>query len=370
MIKNKDSELFPVKEMYEASNIDSNIFEIIINDQVKLAISPSYNNGYYLIEKFIEDTIKSVGPAFEIEKDSKGKQNPKYKKLTAYFNLINGFIDLFDKTKIYSENVNLFFYSCEKLKIQYDYLPNNPDKFLHDLEKTGASIFNDLIENIRTVSKTKDFKKKVSSREYNCSRNYESAKKYIDSLFIKFSRILVIRIDLGFKNNSPENQNQIGLVEAQRHFSNFLNSRRHKVIFSTQIGYIWKMEIGREKGYHFHLIFFYDGSKSQQDYYIADQIGKYWIELTEGLGVFYNCNASKQKYRNCGIGMVSHRDETMRDNLFLALKYLFKKDQYLSEKFKVKTRVYGRGEMPRKRTNLSGRPRKEGVELQVAEIIA
>lgn len=33
------------------------------------------------------------------------------------------------------------------------------------------------------------------------------------------------------------------------------------------VGHIWKLEEGTTKGYHFHLMFFFDGSKVQHDAY-------------------------------------------------------------------------------------------------------
>lgn len=42
------------------------------------------------------------------------------------------------------------------------------------------------------------------------------------------------------------------------------------------VGYVWKLEYGPEKGYHMHLLVFFDGSMVRKDQALAYLIGKYW----------------------------------------------------------------------------------------------
>ncbi len=355
---NNNDEIITVKDIYIAIDNDSNTSEQLENGKITTTIHLSHGSLYYSIEKFIENVIMTKELAYEFRWE-KGKQRIYKFSLANDYKMLKHFIGIFDEEKHYSENVQLFFQCCKKNNIGYYSFMSHPGVFLAEFGKIGAAVFNDLIEDIRSAAKSSSFKKKVSSRKHNCIRNYRSAEKYVKTLFMKYSRMLVMRIDLGFRNDHPEQKNEMSLEKAQKYFFKFLNNIRNTDIYRNQIGYIWKLESGREKGYHFHLMFFYDGSLSQKDHYIADQIGKYWISLTEGVGIFYNCNASKHKYRNCGIGMVGHSDDAMCKNLYLALKYLFKKDQFLSEKFKLRTRVYGRGELPKLRVGGAGRPRKK-----------
>jgi hypothetical protein len=126
------------------------------------------------------------------------------------------------------------------------------------------------------------------------------------------------------------------------------------------VGYCWKLEYGGEKGFHYHMIFFYDGSKVQQDTNIARMIGEYWMNvITQGKGLYYNCNADKGKYERCGIGTINHYDTELIENLKLAAQYLAKPDDYLRDNASniEVDRTFGRGVM-REKTENRGRPRK------------
>lgn len=103
------------------------------------------------------------------------------------------------------------------------------------------------------------------------------------------------------------------------------------------------------------------GSKVLKDAYLADLIGKYWVEfITAGRSTFFNCNAEKDKYKYkyLGIGMISYGDDALGINLLKVVRYLTKKDQYLRKKVSTRHRVFGRGDIPDLRRSKAGRPRK------------
>ncbi|MNF98191.1 hypothetical protein D3C84_810450 [compost metagenome] len=109
-------------------------------------------------------------------------------------------------------------------------------------------------------------------------------------------------------------------------------------MFDDMVGYIWKLEHGPEKGFHYHVMFFFDGAKVREDITKAIQIGRYWTNVvTRGRGLYYNCNAAKRIYKSCGIGMVDHTNVQMRQGLQNAVVYLTKTDLYM------KLQTEGRG---------------------------
>lgn len=218
---------------------------------------------------------------------------------------------------------------------------------------------NNFVTRVREIIQDKNYKKKVENLKKNNKRNFISGLELINTLFDKCSRLMVIRIDLAYSstkentNDSTEENkndfidcNDINLERVWKDRKNFFNKIRKLSISKSMLGYIWKLEYGEDKGLHYHMIFFFDGSKVCKDAYYADEIGKYWNKITEGSGCYYNCNRAKSQYKNLGIGIINHYDTNLRDNLiWKVLAYLVKKDQVIQPDVKA-YRSFGRSEMP------------------------
>lgn len=285
------------------------------------------------IEKFVEKI------AF-----SKSIKTPSKMELLTYAILASSLVNMYRDNYFYSPRVTIFFEAAKKVFGSGHYDPK---------------LFESLVAEIKEISMGKVFKDKLRKWKENFRRSHLSAKKYVDALFEKYSRLLVIRIDLGFvKEKYVE---KISLNDAKDYFSKFLNARRNNKIFSDVVGYVWKMECGDVKGYHYHLLIFMDGSKVQKDEYRAILMGQYWRHITGGKGAVFISNLIKKKFSKIGrlgIGMISHFDHEKRKNLDFVLQYFFKIEQCLKEKSLQGTRTYDRGEMPSISKTSFGRPRQ------------
>ncbi len=185
-------------------------------------------------------------------------------------------------------------------------------------------------------------------------KRIESSKKYVDALQEQCSKLNVIRLDLGYKDNSD-----VTLEEASNDLNRLLSNRRSKPsIFEHNVGYTCKKEYTKDKGVHIHAFFMFDGQKVQKSAYKADQIGKYWDEsITKEKGSYHNCH--RNKYKKNGIGMLEHNDSTKREYLDEAMKYIFKDEQTIKViSDNKKDRAVTRGTMPKKKEKV-GRPRKK-----------
>jgi len=192
------------------------------------------------------------------------------------------------------------------------------------------------------------------------NKRLDSTKKYIDALQDKYSKLNVVRVDLSYKKPYSDD---ITLDDANNHFNRMLNNRRSKPsIFDNQVGYICKKEYTKDKGMHFHTIFFYDGQKIKNDTNKAIAIGKYWKEdITDKKGSYHNCNikAKKEYGDKNGVGMLEHKDIEKRKNLDIAVNYLCKDDgkqDIAPVKSNMNDRAFARGRMPSPKSNI-GRPR-------------
>lgn len=182
-----------------------------------------------------------------------------------------------------------------------------------------------------------------------------STKKYIDALQDKYSKLCVVRVDLGYKKPYSD---ELTLEEVENDMKRNLNNRRsNKSTYEHNVGYIIKKEYTKDKGVHIHAMFMFDGQKVQNDVYKADQIGEYWSDkVTKGKGTYYNCN--KNKYPKHGIGMINHSDKEKRMNLDEAISYLCKDEQHIDTKTDNNLKSLVRGTIPKKKSN-SGRPRNK-----------
>ena len=197
----------------------------------------------------------------------------------------------------------------------------------------------------------------------NSKRMAQSTNKYLNELFEDTSKIQAIRVDLGYRK---EYAREASLCDINRDISHLLNNRRTKQsVFENMVGYIAKREYTEDKGPHIHSFFFYDGHKVSKDAFKGDQIGNYWQnEITNGKGIFHNCNREKDKYSDCALGMIDHTDDAKRAVLNQkAIVYLCKTEQSIDPiKQTGRERFFTRGIAPKRKGN-AGRPRKTNTKI-------
>ena len=219
--------------------------------------------------------------------------------------------------------------------------------------KSVAILKNSLVYEICLRTDQTKFKTAQYERAKKAKRQYVRASKLVNSLKRVFSKLLVLRIDFCWKHQSAST-----IDEMKVHFSQFMKRFHHDRNLPNIVGYLWKLEFGQKKGYHYHCIFFMDGNKFQNDIYYASVIGKYWNKLTSDQGFYYNCHFNKIKYRHLAIGLARHYDQVFFTNLDQVLLYICKQDQFIIDKRlqSGEIRVFQTSQPPTK-TKTLGRPR-------------
>lgn len=188
----------------------------------------------------------------------------------------------------------------------------------------------------------------LSVNKVNIKRSVE----YIDQLFSIHSKILAVRVDFYFNS---EFSTPAFLHKA---FATLRNNWRFNQLFDGFIGYIRKIEYGIERGWHMHVLFFFNGNKKQSDYALAEAIGLYWNNvLAKSMGGYYSSNMlPKETFQYNGLGLICYTDKEKIDNLKLLSSYLCKTDTYPAEYGSVRTFATGQTPKP----GIGGRPRKYG----------
>ncbi|SFG24381.1 YagK/YfjJ domain-containing protein [Neptunomonas qingdaonensis] len=251
------------------------------------------------------------------------------------------------------------------------------DRDYTDLENRIYKCFMRLSDKINSPS----FKKLKLKVKKTCDKNYRSMLSYIDKLFEKRSRLLVVRVDLSYKRKYNDamkksilNNKDVGLEadefeKVKSDMERLLRNRRNNTIFNGLLGYIWKLEYGVLRRYHFHVLFFFNSSTRCRDATIGENIGEYWSnEITEGRGAYFNVNGSSSHYQNDARGQVHCTDGNARNGLRHIASYFSKADYFmrleLPKRFKgrkkINYRTMGKGQLQESVSNLGGRPRELG----------
>jgi hypothetical protein len=347
-------------ELYNSIECDRDIFVYdIVGEEVQFHIDQQTRGMLPLIERFVREVEKGK-QAFS-EKVGNLEVPLQRHRLAKYYDWMPSFLCEYASSKIFSPHVQAFFDVCViRKQLQGSDFPKQL------MVKTGCGkpaweIFNDIVNEIKIETSSKKFKKKIYSQKEIFKKGFNSSRDYVNALFERHGRILVLRVDLSFSSKEPHKKHVVDLEEAQSYFSRFLNNRRSKALYRNSIGYIWRLEYGEKKGFHYHFFFFFNGSKSRKDEFLASRIGKHWEEITGGLGIYHNCNAHKQRYKNLAIGMISRDDIDQRKTIVNVLAYMHKEEQMLREKLSRKTRNWGKGNAPKVNDGRVGRPRGSNI---------
>ena len=104
---------------------------------------------------------------------------------------------------------------------------------------------------------------------------------------------------------------------------------RSNNIFEHIVGFIWKLEFCLQKGFHYQMIFYFDGLKEKADMSKAEIIGDYWSKtITNGRGLYFVEGDNKVTDKVFEIGMIRRDDIASREELRKAEDFLIKTDYY------------------------------------------
>lgn len=161
----------------------------------------------------------------------------------------------------------------------------------------------------------------------------------LDDLFKRYSKILVLRVDLNYREGIAEHTDFYRT--AKKHLQRLLNRRRMNHHFKHVLGMAWKLE--KALSWHYHTVWFFNGHHVHKDAYYGHFICKAWESLTQGLGYGYNCNGHARKYQSFTLGIIHRQDLHARARLLQTLSYLCKQDNTQMQAIpSAKFRTFGR----------------------------
>ncbi|MFW2077633.1 inovirus-type Gp2 protein [Acinetobacter sp. ULE_I010] len=264
--------------------------------------------------------------------------------------------------RVKNEHVEVYCKAYEEILSPIGFEPRyfrnyRANDLIQDPKRGISIIFADLVNHF--VGKTyelvneESFISEQRNRSERSKHQLDRAIEKIDELRENFAKVLVLRLDLGMLKN------QTHLVEDikcfKKYFETYLKKLRSMKVH--MIAYIWKLEYGKNKGYHYHTLFFLDGNQHQKDEILGDAFGKAWVEVTQEKGAYYNCNASKHRYKRLGIGMLHHDNQEGFNALKEIAGYFTKVDQFLFLPSSERGKTFGVSQKLASKRK-SGRPRR------------
>jgi hypothetical protein len=372
--RRNDLDSFLCKEHYK--KISGSLF-----DSVKLQkpnISSYFAEQLFELERFVDELLQDDETPFVAGLDACGKvkytssslADRHFRRVPEYIKIINMLSPRYE----YSEHINVFIACCHSMGLQNETLDwkdvyPDPQKTNPRLGgRTSAELFNALVIKIRSEWKLKNIQAKVNERKKEASDQKEDYCKYADSLldnsyYQGCARLVVLRIDLFYQKHYADS---MSVVEIAKDLDHLFENKRCNSLFDFMKGYIAKLEYGADKGAHWHVIFFFDGSKKKNSSHIklTEDIGEYWIKvITKGRGDYWNSNDNTDRFDTLGrrgIGVINWYDTSLRRNLKeLVIGYLCKTDQFIRPKWGHRVRLFRRGNYPKLRVNKRGRSRKK-----------
>lgn len=212
-----------------------------------------------------------------------------------------------------------------------------------------------IVRFVRKVCRSRVFERILKNDKRLARQNFRSACAYLISLFARYSRLLILRIDVYYKG---EGKAWARTEEAKAAFERFLRQLRNGRIVPDVLGCLHRREEGPERGIHFHILVVMDGHKRKDAHGHTEAIGRRWVEHYTGRerGTYFNCYAHRRAYRFNGLGLVHLSDWRKLLGLRIALRYITKPEY----RVKVKGRASNAGATEGRPTKSAGKSFRRG----------
>lgn len=168
---------------------------------------------------------------------------------------------------------------------------------------------------------------------------------HIDKLVERYSCLLALRTDLFYQDHTAK-----FFLQDHRQLEWDIRKLMNRMMQPEAVaGFFWVIEWTEDHHYHAHVVFWLDGSKTQNTYPWVQQVGLYWSDITDREGWYHRCEFKEHYRANINIP-VRYDDPDSITNIRQVLAYMTKIQQ------KHGLLLFGCNEVPERPS--SGRPRK------------
>jgi hypothetical protein len=207
-----------------------------------------------------------------------------------------------------------------------------------------------------------EFKKTERNHRRAAEKNFRSTSKYIDDILNCCSRLLVVRVDLGYSGEESDLISREGYEvhsyhpEICEHRKSLFKALSKKDSPISMVGYACKLEYGIRKGFHFHVMLLLDGSKHREHLTMGIRVGELWQQVTCGKGHYWNC-VPRPWHNVDGTGRLDYYDLEKLQEVKKAASYLTKIDRWVRAYLPGDKRSFYKGVVKKLPGQKGGRPR-------------
>lgn len=344
-----------------------------------------YTRDLHGLVTFMELVVNSDDLPYQIDTGpTRKKARVASRTLATAIENLHAYFELFSADMAYAPHLKLFFEKFLKHPVHMLNPTISMNAPLSD-GRVEAEVGNDFVLYLREQGKKMRIKEKIADWKRTTNENRDRIKVYVPALVEKYSRLLVVRLDVNYRKAMVDEEEiqaiadkllsmaatdvmrlmngesiddlvakretlaRVDIREVKKDLAHFFRNMRGKpALFEHMVGHIWSIEFSRVGGYHIHLALFFDGSQVTKDAWYGDQIGMYIEQvITKGRAIVHNCNRDREKYgENWAIGMVEYFDAPKLSKLMKVLDYLAKDSQSVYVKPAKGSQMFGTGHLP------------------------
>lgn len=177
-----------------------------------------------------------------------------------------------------------------------------------------------------------------------CNKVLNSFKTYLKALLKKWKRVLMVRLDLFYRQEFARNYARCTHQRIAADRVKFLDLIRRN--YPDFVGYAWKLEVGLLRRWHLHTLLCFNARNVWRDVQIGRTLGERWKEITEGEGNYFNCNGKRTQYKFDAIGEVRVDDAKKIGYLIeQVVPYMTKPDYVIGVDLPDGGRSFGKGQI-------------------------
>ena len=296
------------------------------------------------IEKFVLDIEFQNTPDLSQYRHYVEKKNTvKINELQRYFNQLQ-----FDRNRqppyqLISEKARIFFDACkqieEKIKSQNTLIKSSPllgtrqgsFEFSVDLQNKSEQL-QELIEIIKTKIESFAFQKKFRDCRVFAPIKPSEAVEYVDACFKACPQLFVLCMDLGYPSQGKQPYSIKPSKECEGINTHWSDLTARLDNDKGLIGHFQKLEYTAHRGHSLHCTFIFAHQKQSTENDLAIRIGNHWMEITENVGAYHNCNPEiRHEFSDHAVGLIKSTQKSSRDAMERwVIRYSVLSSKYLS----------------------------------------